>query len=352
MSNDMTLFDQQQLPAHLQNMFGDESNIEAGAKINALSIRGKVFRIVFEGEEKAITKYNEETGDREPVSTVNVIVLNQGPFGARVLHTGPYSADSNDGPKCFSLDGKTPDPAAAEPQARTCAECPHSVKGSKVTPNGTLTTACSLQRRLAVVPAHKPDFAPLLLRLAATSAYDPDTKGAENGWMAWRQYLDFLNARGVRHTAQLVTKLRFDPNAEHPKLLFKAERFINEDEAKTVAASMKSEDVQKMLFADPDAAPPEPVAEPAAVDPKPAKPAEPAKPAADTEEAEDWGEEEAPKPKPKKKKVAKKKVAKKPAVEDDDDDELERKTVSAGKSTPEPEQTGSAVDSLLDDWDA
>ena len=351
MSNDMTLFEKQQLPAHLQDMFGDtEANIEAGAKINALSIRGKVFRIVFEGEEKAITKYNEETGDREPVSTVNVIVLNQGPFGARVLHTGPYSADSNEGPKCFSLDGKTPDPAAAEPQARTCAECPHSVKGSKVTPNGTLTTACSLQRRLAVVPAHKPDFAPLLLRLAATSAYDPDTKGAENGWMAWRQYLDFLNARGVRHTAQLVTKLRFDPNAEHPKLLFKAERFITAEEAKIVAASMKSEDVQKLLFADPDATPPEPVAEPAAVDPKPAKPA------ADTEEAEGWGEEEAPKPKPKKKKVAKKKVAKKPAAEAEDDDwGVERTPVSAGKPAPKPaapEATGSAVDSLLDDWDA
>jgi len=339
MSNDIALFDQQQLPAHLQDMFGDESNIEAGAKINALSIRGKVFRIVYEGEEKAITKYNEETGDREPVSTVNVIVLNQGPFGARVLHTGNYSADNNEGPKCFSLDGKTPDPAASEPQARTCAECPHAVKGSKVTPNGTLTTACSLQRRLAVVPAHKPDFAPLLLRLAATSAYDPDTKGAENGWMAWRQYLDFLNARGVRHTAQLVTKLRFDPNAEHPKLLFKPERFLDEDEAKIVAKNMKSEPVAEMLFAKEGAVAPEPVAEPAKIDPKP----EP-----EEESTDDWGEEEAaPAPKPKKKKVTKKKVAKKPA-EAEEEEALERKPVS----NKAPEKSGSGVDALLDDWDA
>ena len=341
MSQDMTLFDQQNLPAHLQDMFGDESNIDAGAKINALSIRGKVFRVIYEGEEKPITRFDEETGDREPVSTLNVIVLNQGPFGARVLHDKEYSADGGGAPKCFSLDGKFPDPAASEPQARSCAECPHAVKGSKVTPNGTLTTACSLQRRLAVVPAHKPDFAPLLLRLAATSAYDPETKGAENGWMAWRQYLDFLNARGVRHTAQLVTKLRFDSNAEHPKLLFKPERFLEADEAKVVAANMKSEAVAQLLFAPENTGP----AEPAAAEAAPA-PAKKAAKKVDEEETEDWGgEEEAPKPK--KKKVAKKKVAKKAAEEGDD--AVERTPVK--KSAPE-ESGGSAVDALLDDWDA
>ena len=343
MSNEMTLFDQQQLPAHLQDMFGEETNIDAGSKINALSIRGKVFRIIYEGEEKPITKYDEETGDREPVSTLNVIVLNQGPFGARVLHDKEYSADAGGAPKCFSLDGKFPDPAASEPQARSCAECPHAVKGSKVTPNGTLTTACSLQRRLAVVPAHKPDFAPLLLRLAATSAYDPDTKGAENGWMAWRQYLDFLNARGVRHTAQLVTKMRFDSNAEHPKLLFKPERFLDPEEAKVVAKNMKSEAVAQILFPPAEAGPAEP-AKPEA-DPTPAKKVKPVE-----EPTEDWGddEEEAPKPTPKKKKVAKKKVAKK-AAEVEDEEEVERTPV---KKSASDEGGGSAVDALLDDWDA
>lgn len=349
MSNDMTLFEQQQLPAHLQNMFGDDSNLDTGVKgANSLSIRGKVFRIVLDGEERAITKFNEETGDREPVGTVNLIVLDQGPFGARVLYDGPYKPDTNEGPKCFSLDGKTPDPSSTEVQARTCAECPHAVKGSKVTPNGTLTTACALQRRLAVVPAHKADFPPLLLRLASTSAYDPDTKGAENGWMAWRQYLDFLNARGVRHTAQLVTKVRFDPNAEHPKLLFRPERFITEEEAPAIAKAIKSDEVKAMLYPDPNAAAPAPAS-------KPEEPKKLAPPADEVEEAGWEEEEEAPKPKPKKKKVAKKKVAKKAAAEEVDGDwggGVERKPVSAKPEADEKPATGSAVDQLLDDWDA
>jgi len=353
MSKEVALFEGQALPAHLQDFGDGDANIESGSKINALSTRGKVFRVVYEGEEKPITRYNEETGDREPVSTVSVIVINQGPFGARRLFEGAYSADNSSAPMCFSLDGKVPDAASDRPQARSCAECPHAVKGSKVTPNGTLTTACQLQRRLSVVPSTKPESPALLLSLAATSAYDPDTKGAENGWMAWRQYLDFLNARGVRHTAQLVTKLRFDPNPEYPKLLFKAERFLTEDEAKVIAERIKSDEVNAMLFPDPDAKAPEPVAEPAQVEEEDA-PIKPASAASDDDEQ--WGdEEEVPKPAPKKKAAPRRKApAKKAAADDGEDDTPARKTVAAGKATKTeaPAAEKSAVDDLLDDWDA
>lgn len=372
MAKEVALFENQALPAHLQTMFGDESNIDSGSSVNALSIRGKVFRIVYEGEEKAITKYNDETGDREPVSTLNVIVLNQGPFGARLLYDGAYSPDNNSGPICFSLDGKHPDAAAEKPQAKSCADCPHAVKGSKVTPNGTLTTACQLQRRLAIVPASKPNSPPLLLRLAPTSAYDPDTKGAENGWMAWRQYMDFLSARGVRHTAQLVTTLRFDPNAEHPKLLFKANRFIDEDEALVVAETLKGDAVKAMLHpsagtpAQPvtvvdEAEAPKPAPKRAVVEeevweeeeaPKPKPAPKPApKPKAAAEE-EDWELEEDAPPPPKKAPARRKTAAKK---SEDADEAPARKPVAAGKTSPETDKAtsaGSAVDSLLDDWDA
>lgn len=351
MSNDVTLFDeQQQLPSHLQDMFGDDSNIDSGAKINSLSIRGKVFRIVYEGEENPIMRYNEETQDKEPVSTVNLIVINQGPFGARVYYGSAYNPDNNEGPKCFSLDGKKPHASAPEIQSQTCATCPHAVKGSKVTPNGTVTTACQLQRRLAVVPAKKPDFAPLLLRLAPTSAYDPDTKNNESGWMAWRQYLDFLNARGVRHTAQLVTKLRFDPNAEHPKLLFKPERFLNEEEAKIIAPRVKSEEVEELIFGAEDAPIPADAVKPDVTH------EDMDKDETDSEPEDEETEDEAPTKKKKvaKKKTAKKKVAKKAAEDDDDDDdELPERVAAAGSKPPKSSgDNDSAVDSLLDDWDA
>lgn len=370
MSKDVALFEgQNSLPAHLADMFGDEGNIDAGSKINALSIRGKVFRIVYEGDEKTITKYNEETGDHEPVTTVRLIVLNQGPFGARVYYGKAYSSsEGGEAPKCFSLDGKYPDPAATEPQARTCATCPHAVKGSKITESGAQTTACQLQRRLAVVPEKKPDFPPLLLRLAPTSAYDPDTKGAENGWMAWRQYTDFLNSRGVRHTAQLVTTLRFDPNAEHPKLLFKPERFLSEEEAKIVAPRLNSEEVLELIQA-PENAGPAVVADatPPGSQEQPEEQEEDVE-EAETEEAETEEQEEADddggaetvkpsesqpaKKKASKKKASKKKVARKAADDDDADEGIERQA-AAGSPSPEAKKEGKPdLEKLLDDWDA
>lgn len=368
MSNEVTLFDQGQsgLPAHLNNMFDEnESNIDQGSSINALSIKGKVFRVIYEGDEQPIMRTNED-GDKEPVTSLRVIVINQGPFGARVYYGKSYDQSTGgEAPKCFSLDGKYPDPKAAEPQASTCATCPHAVKGSKISQSGAQTTACQMQRRLAVVPEKKPEFAPLLLRLAPTSAYDPETKGAENGWMAWRQFLDFINSRGVRHTAQLVTTMKFDSNAEHPKLLFKPSRFLSEEEAKVIAPRINEEDVLELIKA-PDNAGPQPVEEAKASEPEEpeeeetAPPAEPEKPAAKKASAfddddEEEQEEEKPEPKPaKKKKTTKKKAAKKPASSEDDDDdgELERKTAAGSpEAAPPPDKTAN-LEKLLDDWDA
>jgi len=361
MSNDVTLFEggQSGLPAHLNDMFGDnESNIDQGSSINALSIKGKVFRVIYEGDEQPIMRTNED-GDKEPVTSLRVVVINQGPFGARVFYGKSYdSSTGGEAPKCFSLDGKYPDPKAAEPQSPTCATCPHAVKGSKISQSGAQTTACQMQRRLAVVPEKKPEFAPLLLRLAPTSAYDPETKGAENGWMAWRQFLDFINSRGVRHTAQLVTTLKFDANAEHPKLLFKPARFLSEDEAKVIAPRINAEDVLELIKA-PDNAGPQPVAETAEPEQPEEKPAPPAEPEPEktipASAFDDDEEEEEPKPQPtKKKKTTKKKAAKKPAPveEEEDDTELERKTAAGSPDAAPSAEKKPNLEKLLSDWEA
>ena len=242
---EMSVFDSPtvEMPAYLSNL----SNIESAQGIPSLSIRGKVFHILVDGEEKPIMRFDQEMGEEVPVSMLSIIVLDQGPFGARNYYPGKYDPANTSGPLCFSADGVAPDPMAREPQAKTCAACKLSVKGSKISDNGTHTTACQLQRRLAVVPANKPDFTPLLLRLAPTSAFDPETKNAQSGWFGWRQYLDFLRARGITHTAQIITKVRFDATAEHPKLLFRPERFLTEDEAQVVTPKLKSEEIALLL---------------------------------------------------------------------------------------------------------
>lgn len=368
----LTTFEQQvqQLPAHLQD-FGGEGNLDTGSNINALSIRGKVFRIIHKGEEHPIMRINEETGEQEPVSVLNLVVVNQGPFGARVFYKSSYG-DENSRVTCFSLDGERPDAAAPEPQSATCATCPHAVKGSATGKDGRLTTACSYQRRLAVVNAGKLDSPALLLRLAGSSAFDPDTKNAENGWMAWRQYTDFLNARGIRHTAQVVTSVRFDSMAEHPKLLFKAKRLLEADEVAPVQEQMQSEDVQRMLFAQqpaaaptpasapaatptasgspapeaPAAAPPEP---PAAPPPPPAPPPEPATPAAPPAAQEAAAPEASGKSKKGKKKVSKKSAAA-PAGETPPERPASPQPPAAATSAADA--TAEDAAQLLADWDS
>ena len=369
MSNDLKMFEGSQVPAHISNMFGDEeSNIDSGSKINSLSVKGKVFRIQYDGDEVPLMRYNEETGDNEPMSAINLIVINQGPFGARDYFEDDYNSAQGVAPTCFSVDGKVPHPSSTKIQSETCATCPHAVKGSKLTQEGHPTTACALKRRLVVVPAHKPDFAGLLLKLASTSAYDPDTKNAENGWFGWRQYMDFLNARGVRHTAQLVTKVRFDPNAEYPKLLFKPERFLNEDEAKIVGPRIKDEEVMGLIYPPETNAPAgapaataddaEDAARAAAGDPDPAPSKAPAQEAEEEASEQEMAaaagqeaEEEAPAPSKvtKKKKVSKKKAAKK-ADEESEDDGIERTPAAGQQQKPAP-SNNKAINELLDDWE-
>jgi hypothetical protein len=101
---------------------------------------------------------------------------------------------------------------------------------------------------LAVVPAQKLDFTPLRLKIAITSDFDKQSPDAEaQGWFAFSNYMDWLKSRGVQHSAQVVTKMKFDPNAAYPKIFFAAERWLEPGEVAQVAPVTKSEDVQKLL---------------------------------------------------------------------------------------------------------
>lgn len=249
MSNDLTTIEGGQIaiPSYFDDLFGDESNVQAKGGTPQLSIRGKLFRIIKDGEETIMRKHDPETGEDAPRSMINIVVINQGERGARAYYEGEYDSSNTKGPDCFSLDGKVPSLDAVNKQSDTCASCPQAVKGSKMTPSGYKTTACALQRRLAIVPSGNLDFDPLLLRLASTSAWDPDGKAnAEKSWYAWQQYCDFLFSKGVRHTAQVVTSVKFD-DTEYPKLLFKPNRLLSQEEAAAIGPRMKSDEVMEIL---------------------------------------------------------------------------------------------------------
>lgn len=239
------------VPSYFADIFGGETNIPPKLSVPQLSVKGGKFRVLLEGEETVMTRVNPDTNEPEPVSVLKVVVLNMGKRAARSFYTKKYNPDNVVPPDCFSLDGEKPDSSVKEPQCATCAVCPQSQKGSKISEaSGKAITACTIQRRLVVVPAAKLDFEPLLLRLAPTSAWDKNNDANEGqGWYAWQQYLDFIASRGVQHTAQIVTMVKFDTATEYPKLLFKTDRWLEQNEAMQVKDVWNSEKVRKLLEA-------------------------------------------------------------------------------------------------------
>jgi len=240
----MVPFAQAAVPTFFAGAFAPEdSNIQTVAPLPALSFRGKAWRISLDGQETLIT--NKEG---EPSSSVSVVVLDQIMKRSRVFYEGQYVTGENKPPRCSSTDGVVPDASIAEPIAKSCASCPNSVKGSKITANNKPTTACGVAKRMVVIPASKPEFAALLMRVPQTSLWDKDNKENEaKGWFAWDQYMDFLKGRGVTHTAQVVTKIKFDHRTEYPKLLFTAERWVTPEEWAVVGVRWKTDEVKNLL---------------------------------------------------------------------------------------------------------
>ncbi|MFM7007907.1 MAG: hypothetical protein ACKO0Z_01005, partial [Betaproteobacteria bacterium] len=212
---------QSPLPAHLADVFGGHANIASRASVDQLSVKGKVWRRIVDGEETQLTRRNPETGDTEPVSIVSLIVLDQNRTRSRAFHPNGFTEGKNEAPACYSADGITPDPQVKEPCATSCATCPNSVKGSKVTEAGKAVTACVAYKRIAVVPTQAVTSHPImLLKIAQTSIWDKDNGENEaQGWYAWDQYCDMLRARGAKHTAAVETKVKFDLRVAYPKLL-------------------------------------------------------------------------------------------------------------------------------------
>jgi uncharacterized Zn-binding protein involved in type VI secretion len=248
MTNALTIFDPANVPDHIKTFNETHTNIGDKTSVDSLTYKGKIWTVAVSGTKTPLMKKNED-GDDEPRSTLPVVLLDYNKRRGRSYYSGGYVDDRPAVPDCWSPDGITPDPTSTALQSDKCATCPMAVKGSKTTEQGAQTTACSQFRMAAIALYRKWDMPPLRLRLAITSDYD--AKGAKaneaKGWYAFQQLTDLLRARGVKHTASVVIRLKFDPAVAYPKVLFSPVGWTTEEEIEILAPLSESDEVKQLL---------------------------------------------------------------------------------------------------------
>lgn len=176
-----------------------------------ISIKGGVFRLIVDGKEVAAIEERY----------LDVVVVNAAKNISRTFYAGSYDEANPSAPECWSADGVKPDASAENPQAVSCASCPQNVKGSG---QGD-SRACRFNQRLAVVLANDIEGDVLQLSLPATSIFGKE----EGGQHPLQSYARWLAANNIG-ADMVITRLKFDTKPQHPKLFFKAMRWLEEDE--------------------------------------------------------------------------------------------------------------------------
>ena len=264
--------DDMKLPAELAALSATDEDWGSGqvSGFPVISLEGKHFTVVRGDQSEMLMNPNDPD---EPASAIEVVILRTHKGTAKTYYEKAWVKGSTEKPDCYSNDGVAPAADAQSPQSKKCATCPHNQWGSRITESGNKGKSCSDVKRLAVAsPGLLND--PMLLRLPPTSL------------KVWDQYVDMLNKRGGYRPAQVVTKIRFDPDVTHAQLTFKPMALINAEMAKQVMAERDSMMVRNIIGVGPDAGPPVQVTAPAPVatdedDEPPAKPAKAAKPKAE-----------------------------------------------------------------------
>lgn len=302
------------LPAYLKAFNVSELNADltahAGGGFPVISIKGKTFAIVRDGERHVIPNPKDP---ESPATSIEVVLIKANKSTSKVFYLKGYDPKESEGqkPDCYSNDGIAPAADAQNPQAKKCATCPHNQWGSRITEKGASKgKACNDTVRIAVAPAGQLND-PMLLRVPPASI------------KSLGEYGQLLAKRGVGYN-MVVTKIAFDPEAESPKLTFKPVGFLDDEGFAEVREVMESDVVADILGASVVPTPEEALVEPKAEE-KPAVKAE--KPAAKTKDVSDEevgaAVQAAEKPAEKAKPAAKAKPATKPAPVVEDDTELE-----------------------------
>lgn len=241
MSTNMTTFNPNQMPADISRFVGNTglvSDLTSGAEAGfpVLSIKGRVFRVKYGGEERVLQHQGQ------PIFALDVVLVKANPNLSKLYYAKAYAEGDDAPPACSSANGIIPDAGVSLPQSPTCALCQHNVWGSKITPQGTKTKACADTRRVALIPERdlecKTWGAPLLLRIPAASL-QPLSEYART-------------ILGGKPYSAVVTRISFDLDVAYPKLTFMPIRWLNPTELPLVIHWAKEAIVSRIIGVDAD----------------------------------------------------------------------------------------------------
>ena len=256
-----------------------------GGGFPVLHIKGKEFSVTRDGVRTQL-QLPDADGELVPATYVDLVLLKANANLSKVYYAKGYEEGAaNAKPDCFSNDGVRPDAAAATPQSKACASCPHNVFGTGAGGKGK---ACSDSRRVAVAASGTPNE-PMLLRVQPASLKN------------LAEYARLLGEKGIPEMHCVVTRLKFEFGESSPKLVFIPKGFLDDEAFALAEEAIESDIVQQILGLAP--VPEEetvaPAAKPGKVAPTTVAKAVAAEPEEDEEdEADEEDEEETPPPPP------------------------------------------------------
>lgn len=216
--SDLTIFQNSSVPDYLRNAEVSDltksllSNAGGGGGSKRISLRGKKFRLVVDGEELSTLK----------AESIDVVIVNATKDISRTFYSKAYDPKAEAvPPDCWSKNGVTPDPTASSKQAVKCDGCPQNIKGSG---QGT-SRACRFSKRLAIALADDLSSGVYQLTLPSASIFGD----GEKNQMPFNKFVKYVGSQGYSIDT-LITTMSFDEDSDSPRVYFDAKRFLHEDE--------------------------------------------------------------------------------------------------------------------------
>jgi len=217
------------------SLFGDILEDFGGvSRFPTLSLKGRQFTVHRGREAQLLTRKNAD-GDLEQVSSINAVIVRTNLADSRAFYLEGFKEGGDSRPVCFSDDDVTPDADSMDPQAKSCAMCPHNAWGSKKDPatGEPKGKSCGTTRRIAVAPLDNLDD-PMLLRVPTTSI------------KTLKKYIQLLTTRAIAYPA-VITRISFTPLVAYPSIEFAAKELLSAEDATRVHTAYHSELVQRII---------------------------------------------------------------------------------------------------------